>query len=187
MSIPQVSHNTYADFKNATLGHAYDIDGYPSSQPYQCWDYVDLLYQQDDVGQLLYTAATVGQGDGTAKSCWLNGNARALNGAGHFQLVYNKEEIKQGDIIVFNTYSGWYSDAGHIGFADEDYNGTDTIRLLSQNFYGHHYVVLEDAYLGDAFLGVFRFKQWHHQPQPTPTDWSKKKFPWPIAWRHWWP
>lgn len=172
-------------------GHGYDLDGVYG---FQCWDGVDLLYQQDDVGQLLYTASTVGQGEGTAKSCWLNATARVMNGTGHFETVNNMEEIKQGDIIVFNTYSGWYGSAGHIGFADEDYNGTNTIRILSQNFgsgsnptTGKPFNIM-NAYLGDAFLGVFRYKEWNESPQPTPTptDWSKKKFPYPIAWKYWW-
>ena len=182
MPIPSVVHNTYENFKNATLGNQYDIDGYPVSQPYQCWDYVDLLYQQSDIGQYLYTASNVGEtGDG-AKTCWTSQAARERNGSGYFSCVYDVTAIKKGDIIVFNEYGGWYSSAGHIGFADEDYNGTEYIQLLSQNFYGHHYVTVERAYLGSAFLGVFRYSRWNDTPV------QKKKsgtFPWPIAWNYW--
>ena len=184
MAIPAVAHDTYNAFRNATLGNAYDIDGYPPSQPYQCWDFVDLLYQQSDVGQFLYTDANVGGSDSGAKTCWINNTARQLNGSGNFSLVYNKEEIKRGDIIVFNTYGQWYSTAGHIGFADEDYNGTEYINLLSQNFYNHYYVTVEQAYLGSAFLGVFRFTPWNTPTPPVGTS-RRKKFPWAIAWENW--
>lgn len=171
MAIPSVPHATYDEFRTATLGNAYDIDGFPSSQPYQCWDYVDLLYQQSDVGQYLTTANT-----GLVKDCWLNTNARALNGSGNFYTVNTMQSIKRGDIIVFNTYGNWYGVTGHIGFADEDYNGTDYIALLSQNFYGYHYVTVQQAYLGQSFLGVFRFIPWEYIP-PEPTI-KKRKFPW---------
>lgn len=183
MSIPQVAHATYDQFRNATNGRAYDLDGYPPEQPYQCWDSVDLLYQQDDVGQYLYTAANVGaQGDGV-KTCWTNTEARNRNGSGYFEIVNGVQNIKRGDIIVFDQYSGWYASTGHIGFADEDYNGTDYIQLLSQNFYGNHYVTVQRAYLGQAFLGIFRYLPWHTTP-PTPSS-RKSKFPWPIALHNW--
>lgn len=183
MSIPYVPHATYDEFRDATLGHAYDMDGYPASQPYQCWDYVDLLYQQDDVGQYLSTANT-----GNVKDCWLNASARASNGSGNFMAVEGVQNIKRGDIIVFNTYSGWYGSTGHIGFADEDYSSGTSIKLVSQNFYGHHYVVRESAYLGEAFLGIFRFLRWQETPPPPPPHRvvKKKKFPYPVAWKYWW-
>lgn len=179
MSVPYVEHSTYVSFKAATLGNRYDVDNFPVEQPYQCYDYVDLLYEQSDVGQYLSTGGT-----GNVKGCWQVASARASNGSGHFEIVTDKTAIKKGDIIVFDTYGNWYGSTGHIGFADEDYNGTEYIQLLSQNFYGHHYVVLEQAYLGQAFLGVFRFKPWQ-EPEPEPEEKKKKHFPWPVAWHHW--
>ena len=183
MAIPQVPHATYQQFRDATNGHAYDMDGYPPSQPYQCWDSVDLLYQQDDVGQYLYTAANVGgQGDGV-KTCWTNTEARNRNGSGWFSIVNDVTQVKRGDIIVLNEYSGWYASTGHIGFADEDYNGSDYIQLLSQNFSGHHYVTVQRAYLGNAFLGAFRYNAWD-SPVPPASN-RKNKFPWPVALHNW--
>lgn len=188
MPIPYFAHNTYQAFRDATIGQAIDVDGYPPSQPYQCYDSVAVLYQQSDVGQYLYTAQSVGaQGDGV-KTCWLNVDARNRNGSGYFEIVNNVTDIKRGDIIVLNEYSGWYASTGHIGFADEDYNGTDYIQLLSQNFAGHHYVTVDRAYLGNAFLGVFRFIPWETTPPvpPTPTGSKKRHFPYPVAWKYWW-
>ena len=188
MAIPSVPHSTYDKFRNAVNGRGFDLDGYFG---YQCWDGVDLLYQQSDVGQYLYTAHNVGQGEGTAKSCWLNDTARGLNGSGHFSIITDKTQIKKGDIIVFNTYQGWYGSAGHIGFADEDYNGTEYINILSQNFgagsnpdTGKPFNIAQ-ALLGSAFLGVFRYDGWQETP-PTPTETKKKHFPYPIAWKYWW-
>lgn len=184
MALVQVQHDTYENFRTATLGQSYDIDGYPVSQPYQCWDYVDLLYQQNDVGQYLYTAANIGQGSDGVNTCWSNAECRQRNGSGHFSQIDRRQDIKKGDIIVFDQYTDWYGSTGHIGFADEDYNGTDYIRLLSQNFYGHHYVVIEQAYLGQAFLGAFRYDAWA-SPTPPPSHNRKNKFPWAVAWHNW--
>lgn len=190
MAIPSVPHATYQEFRNAVNGHGYDVDG---QYGYQCWDGVDLLYEQSDVNQYLYTAANIGQGSATAKSCWINTTCRSRNGSGHFYIVYDVTEIKRGDIIVFNTYSGWYGSAGHIGFADEDYNGTQYINILSQNFgsgsnptTGKPFNVMR-AYLGTAFLGVFRYEPWDTPtpPPPPPATTKKHKFPWPVAWENW--
>lgn len=189
MAIPSVPHVTYDEFRNAVNGHAYDLDGWYGAQ---CWDGVDLLYQQSDVGQYLYTARSFG-GAGTAKSCWQNVSARSRNGSGHFRAISGVVNIKRGDIIVFNTYSGWYGSTGHIGFADENYNGTDYIKILSQNYgagsnprTGKAFNIA-NAYLGVAFLGIFRYIPWESAPpSPTPTtETKKKKFPWAVAWAHW--
>ena len=189
MAIPSVPHSSYDEFRNAVNGRGFDLDGMFG---YQCWDGVDLLYQQSDVGQYLYTANNVGQGEGTAKSCWLNDTARGLNGSGHFSIITDKTKIKKGDIIVFNTYQGWYGSAGHIGFADEDYNGTEYINILSQNFgagsnpdTGKPFNIAQ-ALLGSAFLGVFRYDGWQQPVPPTPTQEKKKHFPYPVAWKYWW-
>lgn len=187
MSAPYVPHATYDEFRNAVNGHGYDMDGYYG---YQCWDGVDLLYEQSDVGQYLYTGITFG-GQGLAKECWTYIQARNLNGSGHFEIVGSSPLlIKKGDILVFNTYTGWYGTAGHIGFANEDYNGTDYISLLSQNFgsganptTGKPFNIM-NAYLGTAFLGAFRYKPWA-QPTPPVEEKKKRKFPWAIAWAHW--
>lgn len=185
MAVVQVPHATYQEFRDAVNGRGFDCDGLYG---YQCYDGVDLLYEQSDVGQYLSTANT-----GLVKNCWLNSSARARNGSGHFEQITSVSSIKRGDIIVFNTYSGWYGLTGHIGFADEDYNGTQYIKILSQNFgtganptTGKPFNIA-NAYLGSAFLGVFRYKKWNKSPEPpTPTKTKKRHFPFPVAWRYWW-
>lgn len=180
MSAPYVPHATYDEFKNAVNGHGYDLDGYFG---YQCWDGVDLLYEQSDIGQYLYTGITFG-GQGLAKECWTYTQARALNGSGHFTAFTGAVNIKKGDILVFNTYSGWYGTAGHIAFADEDYNGTAYINCLGQNqgsgsnpTTGKPFSI-NRLFLGTAFLGGFRYDGWGSTP-PTPTQ-TEHRFPWVL-------
>lgn len=179
-----VAHATYDQFRAAVNGHWYDLDGYYGAQ---CWDGVQLLYTQPDIGQNFLT------GNGLAKGCWLNTYARNVNGSGHFRPITSKNLLKKGDIIVFNTYPGWYGNTGHVGFANEDYNGTNYISLLSQNFgsgsnpqTGKAFNIM-NAYLGEAFLGAFRYDAWETPPPtPTPTtDWKEEDFPWPVAWEEW--
>lgn len=184
MSVATVPHATYQEFRDTVIGHGYDCDGLNG---YQCWDGVDLLYEQSDIGRILSTNNT-----GLAKNCWLNATAKALNGASPFEIVNGKTNIKRGDIIVFNTYTGWYGTTGHIAFADEDYNGTEYINILGQNqgegsnpYTGKPFNIW-NAYLGTAFLGIFRYTVWNQPtPPPTPDDKKKHKYPFVIAKHRW--
>ena len=99
-------------------------------------------------------------GNGTAQDCWLV--SRAANAS-------------QG------------SGTGHIAFADEDYNGSDSMKLLGQNqgqgsLAGSNIATVS---LG-RFLGAFRNTDWDDSP-PTPYQGGikAKKFPWPVAWNNW--
>ena len=183
MSAPYVPHATYQEFRDAVIGHGYDIDG---SFGYQCWDGVDLLYEQTDICQYLYTAYNINPSlDPYAKTCWTNATARARNGSGHFTAFSGTVNIKRGDILVFNTYSGWYGITGHITFADEDYNGTDYINCLGQNqgsgssaSHGKPFSI-NRLFLGTAFLGGFRYDGWGSTP-PTPPTTSEHRFPWVL-------
>lgn len=195
MPIPSVPHSTYVEFRNFVNGNGYDVDGMFG---YQCWDGVDLLYQQSDIGQYLYTRYNFDPSDlsySGVKWCWLYAQARAANGSGHFSEVTRVEDIKQGDVIVFNGPIGTYATTGHIGFADTDYNGTDYIPILGQNQgpgsnpqTGSPFNII-NSYLGTAFLGGFRYDAWENPvpptPTPTTTKWKKEKFPWPVAWNNW--
>ena len=180
MSAPYVPHATYQEFRDAVIGHGYDIDGYFG---YQCWDGVDLLYEQSDIGQYLYTGNRWG-GSGVAKECWTYPQARALNGSGHFTAFTGSVNIKRGDILVLNTYSGWYGSAGHIAFADEDYNGTEYINMLGQNQGPNANPTtgvpfnIRNNFLGTAFLGGFRYDRWESTP-PTPIQ-TEHRFPWVL-------
>ena len=80
---------------------------------------------------------------------------------------------------------------GHIGFADEDYNGSGYIKILGQNQgsggtpppiinpNGGTTANVNNLYVLSDFLGAFRYKSWHTHPiirsKPTTT-----KFPWVL-------
>jgi hypothetical protein len=142
----------------------------------QCWDSCALLWYQ--YGLRLQT------GNGFAYGCWTL--ERHQNARPPFELVYGKENIKRGDVIVFDRHGSWYT--GHIGYADEDYNGTNTIKCLGQNqgqdiSYGTPSNVVNQNLTW--FLGGFRNTNWTITPPtpPTPSGGSKptaKRFPWVL-------
>ncbi|MBR3254227.1 CHAP domain-containing protein [Candidatus Saccharibacteria bacterium] len=147
---------SYQVFRDTVIGNGYDLDGHYS---YQCWDGACLLWQQ--IGRWLYT------GNGCASGCWTL--ERDVNAGNDFDLIYDKKQIKRGDVVVFSC--GQY---GHIGYADEDYNGSDYIRLLGQNQSADMKFCVINMGLG-TFLGAFRFKQWE-KPTPTPPAPTPSKF-----------
>lgn len=173
-----VNHATYADWRQATLGNGYNVDGMYGNQ---CWDFCALLWWQ--YGLTLYTRP----GGGTAEDCWTV--SRALNSVTPFTSVYNKSEILQGDVIVFAGTTQYPT--GHIAFANEDYNGTNSIECLGQHQGGagqNDPSNLATLNLVN-FLGAFRNMNWTNVPPSPPTPPSgtgeKRKFPWAIAWAHW--
>lgn len=92
------------------------------------------------------------------------------DGTQYFELISDKTQIKRGDIIVCNTFG--QSPTGQIGFADEAYNGSNTITLLSQDNggtpdpAGGSYVNVANYSL-EYFLGAFRYREWHVTPPPV--------------------
>ena len=172
-----VPHSSYDEWRTATISNSYDVDYYPRTQPYQCWDYTALLYFQ--YGRALQTKPG---GNGTAADCW--NVSRNYNSQSPFISLTGKENIKRGDILVWN--SNQYSSTGHIAFADEDYNGTNSLSCLGQN-QGSYNVKLTTLSLTN-FLGIFRNTKWDDTPAPSPEPEKKKKkraFPWAVAWNNW--
>lgn len=152
-----VPYGSYDEFKNAVLGKGFDVDGV---YDFQCWDGACLLWMQ--IGRWLSTGGT-----GAARGCWTN--AKEENAGSDFELIYDKSQIRRGDVVVFGM--GTF---GHIGFADQDYQNTAYITLLGQNqggtpkgTYGAGFNVVNVSL--NSFLGAFRFKNWQSSPEPTPT------------------
>ena len=150
--------NSYDAFRNAVNGKGYNVDGAYGAQ---CWDGTALLWQQ--LGMSLLT------GNGCAYGCWTL--KRDVNTGTQFVQVTDKAQVKRGDVVVFRM-----GEFGHIGFADEDYNGSGYIKLLGQNQGGV-------AYPGGGsnfniinvsmatFLGAFRYKGWQNTATPSaPTE-----------------
>ena len=82
VSIP---HGSYQEWRDATLGNGYDLDGWWGEQ---CWDYCAICYRQYNL--TLYT------GDGTAAGCWLL--MRGMNAVMPFVEVTRVQDIKRGDV-----------------------------------------------------------------------------------------
>lgn len=156
-----VPHDTYQEFRDATLGNGYNVD---NTYGNQCWDFCALLYWQ--YGLTLITKA----GGGTAADCW--NVSRAANSVPPFISLEGKENIKRGDILVWNSNA--FSTTGHIAFADEDYRGNE-INCLGQN-QGQGSLAgsnITEISLNN-FLGIFRNTNWQVKPKPTK---NKKRFP----------
>ena len=167
-----VPHLTYQQFRQAVLGRRYDLDGVAGAQ---CYDGAYLLYQQPDIGQFLYTQRAFDTSlKGYVKTCWTDTRARSRNASGVFVAVSRLQDVKKGDVLVLNTYPNWYGTTGHICYADEDYNGSDYMNILGQNqgmgsnpYTGTPFNI-QRSYIGNAFLGAFRYTAWASAPSPEP-------------------
>lgn len=159
-----IPHGSYDEWRDATIGDMFDVDGYFSGQ---CWDYTALCYYQ--YGLQLITKP----GGGVAKDCW--NISRSINSRPPFQSIDGVENIKRGDILVF----GW-GYAGHICFADADYadsfidaQGIRRLPCLGQNQRGDgsgYPATVDNLNLG-GFLGIFRNTEWDgSSPSPTPSS-----------------
>lgn len=166
-AVYSVPTNSYEAFRSAVINRGYDIDG---AYSYQCWDGVALLWQQ--LGQSLVT------GNGAARGCWeLN---RDRNANPHFDLIFDKTQIKRGDVLFFGG-SKW----GHVGFADENFANRGYISVLGQNQRGNgngYMFTIDNISLGN-FLGAMRFKKWDNKtkPQPQPKAEAKPATPQSIS------
>lgn len=178
-----VPHTTYDEWRNATLNNGYDVDG---SYGCQCWDFASLFWWNVGFPQG-YPRIT----DSSAYTMWnLREQNKVYNGTEYFDLIYNLNDIKRGDIIVYNYFSG--NPYGHVGFADEDYASWHAenpssfeFPILSENNQGTPdpaggaYANIH-GYDTRLFLGAFRYKEWGHSPPTPPVSRKKTKFKWVL-------
>lgn len=153
----KVNVSSYDAFRNAVLGNGYDVDG---AYGCQCYDGAAVqLFSA--TGRKLSTGGT-----GAARGCWEVASARNYNAGSEYELIWDKTQIKRGDMIVWSMNSKW----GHIGFADQDYNG-NYLKTLGQNQQGDgsgYPFTIANISL-NTFLGAFRYKNWKAVgPTPTP-------------------
>ena len=167
--VPQVV--TYDEWRGYLLTHGVNVD---FAWGNQCWDSCALLWYQ--YGLRLQT------GNGYAYGCWTL--RRDQNARGPFIQITNINDVKRGDVIVFNRAGSFYT--GHIGYADEDYKGSGRINVLGQNQgQGTGYGVPSNIVsmgVGN-FLGAFRNTNWKPTPPPTPPTpqvETKTRFPWVL-------
>lgn len=181
-----VNFSSYTAFRNSVIGQGWDLDGYYGAQ---CWDGCDMVYAH--LGRVFRTTAYYG-GDGGISSTWEDSRCRAYNGSPPMSIITNKTQIKRGDLVIFSRhYGGGY---GHGGYADTDYNGTNTLSILSQN-YRNSNLTTGSAFSIDPmnlayFLGAFRWSGWNggdpgpNPPDPTPgygsSTFPHGKFPWVL-------
>lgn len=142
--------NTTAGFLGATIGKSYDMDGVFGRT---CWDYADYFWL-NQVGRQLDTGGT-----GQARGCWTVAAARKRNAGTDFDLITNKNDLREGDWIITN--GGKY---GHVGIISEVVKRGVTVKLQGQNQGSIRTKVTNITFgLGD-FLGAFRFKKWAATP-----------------------
>ena len=171
----EVPHSSYDEWRAATIGNGYNVDRLYGNQ---CWDYCTLLWWQYDL------PLVTKPGGGGAADCWLV--SRNINARGPFTSLTGIQNVKRGDILVWNR--GRYHSAGHIAIADEDYNPNQNyIKCLGQNQgRGAYYVAYVAEVYNNDFLGIFRNTEWESSPEPpTPAVIRKSKFPWPVSWHNW--
>lgn len=177
VTIPVTS---YSAWKNAVAGNGYDADGYYGDQ---CWDLTAEFWF--NVGfPRGYPLTGPNQ---AASECWTVNkyNNISYNGTTYFDLIENKDDIKQGDVVVFSGIPG------HIGFADADYDGGSRIQILGQN-QGSTGVpppipnpaggttATVSSLNANEIIGAFRYREWGGGPTPpTPTR-KRGKFPWVL-------
>ena len=167
-----VDISSYEAFKNAILGNGYDVDGVFG---YQCVDLAKLLAGNAGRPSPYWKSDP----DGYAYEGWTVTSNRAYNAATYFTLVYNKEDVRKGDLVVLNNTSS--NPYGHIAFADSDWNSSTTSAvLLGQNQENPsatvgHYTTLTNVNV-TTFLGAFRFNAWQSPPPFTTTS----KFKWVL-------
>lgn len=168
-----VPHSTYDEWRSNTIGNEYDLDGQYGCQ---CWDYASLFWRN-----LGFPTGYPQTGNGYAYGCWTL--RKNINAGNKFDLIELLSLVKKGDVVVLDKGRFTGDDAGHIAFADEDYHGGNTLRLLGQN--QEHssatvgYKVTIDDMSVIKFLGAFRYKEWE-QPVPPPPPPSKKKHKFPF-------
>lgn len=159
----------------AAEGLGYDYDG---SYGYQCWDLGANWY--GNVGRQFRTensyTGTGGLASGVCTT-WLYTPAYQYNSTSPFTAV-SLNNIKRGDMIIWNRGRYSWDTNGHNGFADEDYiPGMASIRTLGQNqinpsaTVGH--IPSLTSMSTNLILGAFRYTLWNGQgpgpgPQPGP-------------------
>ena len=179
-----VGHSTYDEWQNNTNGNGYNVD---LQNGCQCWDLISLFYY--NIG---FPAGYPILTNSAMYTMWNNRSQNVgYGGVTYFDLITNVNDIKKGDIIVFNyTASNPY---GHAGFATVNYNDWTPdpnepyeFPILSQNNGGTpdpdggSYTNIH-GYDIRLFLGAFRFKAWQPTPTPNLRKVSKTKFPFFIT------
>lgn len=147
---------SYSDFKKSVHGQKIDLDGFPATQRYQCWDLANLYFQYIG-GHIIH--------------CGLSGYVKDIafqkksNGLLDFCVdVGLKEDMKPGDIVVWKPIKP-HCPYSHIAIYDHD-NGQEEIYFLGQNQPYPYVTVARIPWQG--IVGVFRPKIFVNQTPVKP-------------------
>lgn len=172
ISWDMTSYNTVrsAILARAAQGLGYDFDGYYG---YQCWDLGANMYWNAGRGTFRTKNSFTGAGgdDSSVYTTWTYQPAFEYNSADPFTAVTNVNEIKRGDMVIWDSRLG--GGTGHNAFADEDYdNGKSTISVLGQNQVNANsttgHIPTINNFNKAGILGAFRYKPWIDGPGPEP-------------------
>ena len=181
VTLPVTSYNAW---KNATNGNGYNYD---NSYGCQCYDLAVEFWWNVGFPQGYPIISS-----SSAYTMWNNREQnKEYNGVVYFDLIYNLNDVKQGDVLVYaGTNSNPY---GHVGFADQDYDTWTPdpsepyeFPILSQNnggtpaAQGGAYTNVH-GYDTRLFLGAFRLKSWYPTPVGIDIKRSANKFPFFIT------
>ena len=155
--------DSYEAFKNAVNGNSFDFDGVAGCQ---CVDLAKLINFNLGFSSPYWDTGNTG----CAYGGWTVLTARVFNAGTQYSLINDITMVKTGDMIVIDQFSG--NPYGHVGFADQDYNYTNNIRMLSQNnggipAPGGGTTVNIANYPITHFLGAFRLTRWQQGSTPT--------------------
>ena len=140
--------NSANQFISQTLGHSYDMDGYPSGQRFQCWDYADYFWV-NQVGRMFITKPG---GRGCILDCW--NISRFKNAGNEFGIITSFASLKTGDWAAFGG-----SKTGHIGIVVS--RSGNTVVLQGQNQGSIRTKVTRITMASTYFLGAWRYKAWN--------------------------
>ena len=137
-------------WRNQTIGKSYDLDGFPASNKYQCWDYFAQFIKQMNLPVSTYCSLT-----GYVCDLW---RLRDKYGySKYFDYITNPNDLRVGDWAIWDKGSS--HQFSHVAMMYLDANGNPV--ELGQN-QGKPYVT-EKQTTWDI-LGAFRFKTWDSLP-----------------------
>lgn len=147
---------SYAAYKKSVHGQKIDLDGFPVTQKYQCWDLVNDYFRYIG-GHIIH--------------CGISGYVKDIafqketNGLLDFCVdVGLKEEMQPGDIVVWKPIKP-HCPYSHIAIYDHD-NGQEEIYFLGQNQPYPYVTVARIPWQG--IVGVFRPKIFINEPVTKP-------------------
>ena len=133
-------------WRDMTIGKSYDVDNYPKSNPYQCWDFYAFFVQFFNL--LINTYCSL-----TGYVCDLWRLKDKYGYSQYFEYITDPKQLQPGDWVIWDKGSSHPN--SHIAMFMTNIHG-DPVEL-GQN-QGYPYVT-EKATTWDM-LGAFRFKNW---------------------------